>query len=132
MSPFVCRNNSGDQIKRELLFGSTVIAVDDESNALIDEGEVCELGSISILFDAHAAKAFKQLSIVRSWLPVAIEHFVVKIVVPVVVEEGHGARSTSCGLVGSVVDAAKESGLLGDGIVAISFKTGLVKDLTNV
>ena len=68
----------------------------------------------------------------RSWLPVAIEHLVIKIVVPVVLEEGHGARSTSCGLVGSVMDAAKESGLLGDGIIAMSFKTGLMKDLTNV
>lgn len=68
----------------------------------------------------------------RSWLPIAIKHLVVKIVVPVVVEEGHGARSTSCGLVGSVMDAAKESGLLGDGIIAMSLKTGLMKDATNV
>ena len=30
------------------------------------------------------------------------------------------------------MDAAKESGLLGDGIIAMSFKTGLMKDLTNV
>ncbi len=68
----------------------------------------------------------------RSWFPVAIEHLVVKIVILVVLEEGHGARSTSCGLVGSVMDAAKESGLLGDGIIAMSFKTRLVKDMINV
>lgn len=30
------------------------------------------------------------------------------------------------------MDAAKESGLLGDGIIAMSFKTRLVKDMTNV